>query len=156
MAAYPQSEILPSVEVDATQFHFCVGRVKDLLQQANFVAIDAEFSGLGAAAFSARISDLEERYKVLRSVAMDYSLVSFGMSIFEKNPFHSDERSEYRVSNFNFMLSRHDDYKVTPRSLVFLIENGLDLQKHILLGIPYTPSGGRVRLMISFMDGQFS
>jgi hypothetical protein len=145
MTLYPLSEILPSIEVDVTQFRLCLDRIKYLVGRANFVAIDAEFSGLGAAATCTRIADLEERYKVLRNVATDYSLVSLGLSIFEKdNELSSIEKSEYCISNFNLLLNRRDDYRVTPRSLSFLIENGLEIKDQLLRGIPYVPCGGKV------------
>ena len=145
MTHYPPSEILPSIEVDITQFRLCLDRIKYLVSRAKFVAIDAEFSGLGAATTCTKISDLEERYKVLRSVATDYSLVSLGLSIFEKDDELSDaNKSEYCVSNFNLLLNCRDDYKVTPKSLSFLIENGLEIKDQLIRGVPYVPYGSKV------------
>jgi hypothetical protein len=142
---YPASKILPSIHVSMTELDTCLDHIKYLLTKTHFVAFDAEFSGLGAAVGSSKIHDLEERYNLLRNVVIDYAVVSFGISLFEKDVLASNEENvQYHVSNFNFMLHRYDDYKVTPKSLKFLVENGLDIQQQISTGIPYIPLGSEV------------
>ncbi|KAF9173265.1 Target of EGR1, member 1 (Nuclear) [Mortierella sp. AD010] len=130
-----------------------------LLKQAAFIALDAEFTGLGPKGVTTRASDIQERYQHLCDLARSHALVAFGLSIFIKaessreNPdgtastssetesgigARSDLEQSYQVHNFNFSMLSEADYTVSPRSMLFLAENGLDLNQWILEGIPYT------------------
>ncbi|KAF9357643.1 Target of EGR1, member 1 (Nuclear) [Mortierella sp. AD094] len=130
-----------------------------LLKQAAFIALDAEFTGLGPKAVTTRASDIQERYQHLCDLARSHALVAFGLSIFIKTEpsrassegvasaasitesaidTQSDLERSYQVHNFNFSMLSETDYAVSPKSMLFLAENGLDLNQWILEGIPYT------------------
>ncbi|KAF8937265.1 ribonuclease CAF1 [Dissophora ornata] len=128
-----------------------------LLKQAAFIALDAEFTGLGPKAGATRAKDIQERYQHLCELARSHALVAFGLSIFIKTePSRSNAESRtaadnatehaaasdlersYRVHNFNFSMLSETDYSVSPKSMLFLAENGLDLNQWIMEGIPYT------------------
>ncbi|KAI1306276.1 Target of EGR1, member 1 (Nuclear) [Mortierella claussenii] len=123
-----------------------------LLKQAAFIALDAEFTGLGAKVSNTRAKDIQERYQHLCALARSHALVAFGLSIFIKTnavagPASDAGRTEeenshlkrhYKVHNFNFSMLSEVDYAVSPRSMIFLAENGLDLNQWIIEGIPYT------------------
>ncbi|KAF9203747.1 Target of EGR1, member 1 (Nuclear) [Haplosporangium sp. Z 27] len=127
-----------------------------LLKQAAFIALDAEFTGLGPKAVTTKASDIQERYQHLCDLARSHALVAFGLSIFIKTDpvtsgsdegaaastnatdTSSDLERAYRVHNFNFSMLSETDYAVSPRSMLFLAENGLDLNQWVLEGIPYT------------------
>ncbi|KAG0372736.1 Target of EGR1, member 1 (Nuclear) [Mortierella sp. AD032] len=143
-----------------------------LLKKAAFIALDAEFTGLGSSSQITRAKDIQERYQHLCALAKGHALVAFGLSLFVKtepasSPLKAtngqdDEGADdddkdtnkgankgkrrrsneferaYKVHNFNFSMLIERDYMVSPNSMLFLAENGLDLNQWILEGIPYT------------------
>ncbi|KAF9429076.1 Target of EGR1, member 1 (Nuclear) [Entomortierella beljakovae] len=126
-----------------------------LLKQAAFISLDAEFTGLGPKTVTTRATDIQERYQHLCSLAKSHALVAFGLSIFIKpeskkkatvpvtgesaeKPSTDDLEYHFQVHNFNFSMLSEEDYSVSPRSMIFLAENGLDLNQWVLEGIPYT------------------
>ncbi|KAF9413649.1 Target of EGR1, member 1 (Nuclear) [Podila epigama] len=117
--------------------------IVQLLKHASFIALDAEFTGLGTNLAATRSSDIEERYRNLCNLAKSHALVAFGLSIFildetRSGIEHGSPERAYKVHNFNFSMLAEKDYMVSPRSMLFLAENGLDLNQWILEGIPYT------------------
>ncbi|GJJ70732.1 target of EGR1 protein 1 [Entomortierella parvispora] len=123
--------------------------IVQLLKQATFLALDAEFTGLGSNPQTTRAKDIQERYQHLCGLAKSHAMVAFGLSIFIRvEPSSAQGQSEdtdsrkraYKIHNFNFSMLSENDYMVSPNSMVFLAENGLDLNQWVLEGIPY--SGG--------------
>ncbi|KAI8358098.1 ribonuclease CAF1 [Mortierella sp. GBAus27b] len=132
-------------------------KIFDLLKQAAFIAIDAEFTGFGTDLRATRAKNIQERYQTLCEVAKSHALIAFGLSIFidntssqsgststkdtdgaaKRDNSHDLERN-FSVHNFNFSMLSEKDYTVSPNSMVFLAENGLDLNQWVLEGIPYT------------------
>ncbi|KAG0343483.1 Target of EGR1, member 1 (Nuclear) [Podila humilis] len=132
--------------------------IVQLLKRASFIGLDAEFTGLGSNLRDTRSKDVQERYTNLSSLARSHALVAFGLSVFildeKKPPKHhpaneeadnlsntplpTDPERAFKVHNFNFSMLNENDYMVSPRSMLFLAENGLDLNQWILEGIPYT------------------
>ncbi|KAI9240327.1 MAG: ribonuclease CAF1 [Podila humilis] len=123
--------------------------IVQLLKHASFIALDAEFTGLGSNLGATRANDMQERYQNLSNLAKSHALVAFGLSIFILDSSSAPEKAQdgdspqnpenaYKVHNFNFSMLFEKDYMVSPRSMLFLAENGLDLNQWILEGIPYT------------------
>ncbi|CAO3573058.1 unnamed protein product [Mortierella alpina] len=130
--------------------------IVQLLKQAAFIALNAQFTGLGSRSETTRAKDVQERYQHLCELAKSHALVAFGLAIFirtepvakkgqdsdmdmeVKPPQPSENERAFRVHNFNFSLLVEKDYMVSPKSMLFLAENGLDLNQWILEGIPYT------------------
>ncbi|KAK3825277.1 MAG: ribonuclease CAF1 [Benniella sp.] len=117
-------------------------KIFELLKQAEFIALDAEFTGLGTNPGATRVGDIQERYHNLCKLAKTHALIAFGLSIFINGTVKADESRDrehsYTVHNFNFSMLNETDYSVSPKSMIFLAENGLDLNQWILEGIPYT------------------
>ncbi|KAG0258272.1 Target of EGR1, member 1 (Nuclear) [Mortierella polycephala] len=126
--------------------------IVQLLKQAAFIALDAEFTGLGAKVELTRARDIQERYQHLCALAKSHALVAFGLSIFirttaagsvekeqgvDMDKANDDKERAYSVHNFNFSMLIERDYMVSPKSMLFLAENGLDLNQWIMEGIPY-------------------
>ncbi|KAF9186163.1 Target of EGR1, member 1 (Nuclear) [Haplosporangium sp. Z 11] len=117
--------------------------IVQLLKQAAFIALDAEFTGLGAKVELTRARDIQERYQHLCALAKSHALVAFGLSIFIRTTAADSTEKDQDVD----MDKR--DYMVSPKSMLFLAENGLDLNQWIMEGIPYlggdrlTNEGGR-------------
>ncbi|KAF9914246.1 Target of EGR1, member 1 (Nuclear) [Lobosporangium transversale] len=128
-----------------------------LLKQATFIALDAEFTGLGPKAANTRAKDIQERYQHLCALAKSHALVAVGLSIFVQAKATQPSTTEgtveiatdagigspdlecrYHVHNFNFSMLSESDYAVSPKSMLFLAESGLDLNQWIIEGIPYT------------------
>ncbi|KAG0198456.1 Target of EGR1, member 1 (Nuclear) [Mortierella sp. NVP41] len=141
-----------------------------LLKEAAFIALDAEFTGLGSSSQITRAKDIQERYQHLCTLAKGHALVAFGLSLFiktestavsesgstgqdndvdvdmdkdngggqNKRRRHNGFERAYKVHNFNFSMLVERDYMVSPNSMLFLAENGLDLNQWIMEGIPYT------------------
>ncbi|KAF9302365.1 Target of EGR1, member 1 (Nuclear) [Mortierella antarctica] len=116
--------------------------IVQLLKHASFIALDAEFTGLGSNLSATRANDMQERYHNLSNLAKSHALVAFGLSIFILDKAQGSDTPNpdqaYKVHNFNFSMLFEKDYMVSPRSMLFLAENGLDLNQWILEGIPYT------------------
>ncbi|KAG0208446.1 Target of EGR1, member 1 (Nuclear) [Mortierella sp. GBA30] len=130
--------------------------IVQLLKEAAFIALDAEFTGLGSNPETTRARDVQDRYQHLCELARSHALVAFGLSIFIRTeqkgkkdnkdtnvqmggPVEASENERaFRVHNFNFSMLIERDYMVSPRSMLFLAENGLDLNQWIMEGIPYT------------------
>ncbi|KAG0003466.1 Target of EGR1, member 1 (Nuclear) [Modicella reniformis] len=130
-------------------------KIFELLKQAEFIALDAEFTGLGPKRKATTATDIQERYHNLCELAKSHALIAFGLSIFIKSvpsgssltstkdtegaaKVDEDLERSYLVHNFNFSMLSENDYTVSPNSMIFLAENGLDLNQWILEGIPYT------------------
>ncbi|KAF9921486.1 Target of EGR1, member 1 (Nuclear) [Linnemannia zychae] len=136
-----------------------------LLKEAAFIALDAEFTGLGSNSQTTRAKDIQDRYQHLCKLAKSHALIAFGLSLFvkvestsltsgkEENVDSSNDEKllnngkrkrndeferAYKVHNFNFSVLAERDFMVSPNSMVFLAENGLDLNQWIMEGIPYT------------------
>ncbi|KAG0032724.1 Target of EGR1, member 1 (Nuclear) [Podila clonocystis] len=116
--------------------------IVQLLKHASFIALDAEFTGLGSNLGATRANDMQERYQNLSNLAKSHALVAFGLSVFILDKAQGSDTSNpekaFKVHNFNFSMLFEKDYMVSPRSMLFLAENGLDLNQWILEGIPYT------------------
>ena len=84
--------------------------IVQLLKQASFLALDAEFTGLGQNAQTTRAKDIQERYQHLCALAKSHAMVAFGLSIFiQVENQEGDENVEQRkrafqVHNFNFSM----------------------------------------------------
>ncbi|CAG8510106.1 11719_t:CDS:2, partial [Ambispora leptoticha] len=138
----PKSLMTPVYnDITKDNIHSQLHAIKDCLSKASFLAIDTEFTGLGNRQDGLHASNLDERYENLRNSVKNHALLSLGITVFEEKSTqvasHLEQR--YNVHNFNFTLFCRHEYKVTPKSLEFLLENGFDFNKQIRHGIPYYP-----------------
>lgn len=82
--------------------------IVQLLKHASFIALDAEFTGLGSNLGATRANDMQERYQNLSNLAKSHALVAFGLSIFILDKVQDSDtpnpEKSYKVHNFNFSM----------------------------------------------------
>lgn len=111
-----------------------------------FVAIDAEFSGLGSDPDTSN-DDLGVRYSAIRRLADTRSIFSIGLSIFSpmtessEGPESDDGKTTkpvYEVATYDWLLSCQDDFCVNANAGQFLVTHNFDFNQMFMRGIPYT------------------
>lgn len=105
--------------------------IKLCIQNASFISIDTEFTGLGDGK-KTRNQNIEDRYIALRDLAQTHAVIALGLSIFTKL-----ENGEYNVQNFHFVLLPLESYKICPSSMSFLVQHGFDFNDQFRNGIPF-------------------
>lgn len=132
-----------------------LGHALAQLSPRGFVAVDTEFSGLGA---DARLSsdDMALRYEGLRDVAANGAVLSLGLAVFDvaKDGSGGDEKmaeqSEsvegekktvtpemYKVAAFDFALCCESPWTVSADAGRFLVAHDFDFNRLFRSGIPY-------------------
>ncbi|KAJ3122081.1 Target of EGR1, member 1 (Nuclear) [Physocladia obscura] len=113
-------------------------KLLQLVSQAEFIAIDTEFTGLGDRKSSLE-KDLRLRYAALRDTATRYALLGLGVCIFIAN---TDEKhcKTYTSHAFDLPLTPLHPHSVSPSSLAFLVDNGFDLNAAVREGLPFDPT----------------
>ncbi|XP_047741055.1 poly(A)-specific ribonuclease PARN-like isoform X2 [Hyalella azteca] len=131
------------MDVTATNFREVLPKVFDAINKADFVAVDAEFSGLRRSTADQEFSimdTLEERYTKVASSVKEFGMIQFGMSC-----FHSDaNKKSYETATFSFYLLKKmtslfspNTFTVCSNSLRFLAANKFDFNKLFSDGLPY-------------------
>ncbi|CDF35002.1 unnamed protein product [Chondrus crispus] len=110
------------------------------LPPTGFVAVDAEFSGLGRDA-NLLSEDLGARYAAIRRLADTRAIFSVGLSLF--SPVSPDEDAEeskrwYEVATYDWLMSCQDDFTVNANAGEFLVSHNFDFNRMFKKGIPYT------------------
>lgn len=118
--------------------------IKQSIQNASFIAIDTEFTGLGGQNRQTRAQNIEERYCALRKVAESHSVIAVGLSIFtavknNEKKLGKNPNAEYEVENYHFVLLSLLDHQISPSSMTFLVQHGFDFNDQYMNGIPYYP-----------------
>jgi len=134
---------VPVVEVDKFNMDKHMEGMTRAVEQASFVAVDCELSGLGDRK-KLNAPTIDERYKNTSLVAKTRSVISLGLSTFRLLP-GSEEGKEwsYSVTTYNITLLCQEDYIVEPGSLKFLVEHGFDFQSQYSRGAPYLRGNDR-------------
>ncbi|KAI6660307.1 Poly(A)-specific ribonuclease PARN-like [Oopsacas minuta] len=114
---------------------------KSALNQSDFIAIDAEFSGLYNKLKLNPLDEFGDRYEILRKNLKQYVLLQVGICCFELlTP------GEYKCYPFNFNIfpyshEQSKDFNTAflcdSNTLTFLADNKFDFNKVIYSGIPY-------------------
>nr|XP_039248663.1 poly(A)-specific ribonuclease PARN-like [Styela clava] len=120
--------------------------VEKAVSEANFVAVDGEFSGVTNSTFNLTNYDSpEERYHKLKHNVADFLLMQFGLVTFKWNP----EKEEYIAEAFNFYIFpfRSSGSGIPDRifscqgsSIDFLTAQNFDFNKVFHSGISYLRS----------------
>ncbi|KAL6051456.1 CAF1-domain-containing protein [Balamuthia mandrillaris] len=145
------------VEVTRENWETVKPSILAALREATFVALDTEFSGLGADKRGRMAQNLEDRYQAISKVVQSHSLLQLGVSIFKRTSALSASTSSlasassmlqkaavspsYEVQTFNFWLHGEGEFTVTAASMAFLAESGIDLNYLFSKGIPFAPVG---------------
>jgi poly(A)-specific ribonuclease len=129
------------MEVTKINFKDVLDVVSEAINEASFLAIDAEFSGLETGRAIHAFDTPQERYQKLLKAAKEYIILQFGLSAFHYN--HQSEQYEARSFNFYICprpygkLSNDMCFKCQSSSVDFLACQGLDFGKVFRDGISY-------------------
>lgn len=129
------------MEVTAENFQEQFGALKAALENASFVAIDCEFTGLELERSTHAYDTPEERYRKLRESSLDFLVVQVGVCVFQ----HDKEKHGYKYKAFNFYVCPKQTVKGAPdrmfrcqaSSLQFLSQHGFDFNKLFSHGVSY-------------------
>lgn len=133
------------MEIIRSNFKSNLPKVYQAIEEADFFAIDGEFSGISdgpsVTALTNGFDTPEERYQKLKKHSMDFLLFQFGLCTFKYD--HAD--SKYVTKSFNFYVFPKPFSRSSPdvkfvcqsSSIDFLASQGFDFNKVFRNGIPY-------------------
>ncbi|XP_041086376.1 poly(A)-specific ribonuclease PARN-like isoform X2 [Polyodon spathula] len=129
----------------ADDFKECLDTIYSAIHEAEFLAIDGEFSGISdgpsVSALTNGLDTPEERYQKLKKHSMDFLLFQFGLCAFK----YSHAEAKYVIKSFNFYVFPKPLNRSSPdikfvcqsSSIDFLANQGFDFNKVFCSGIPY-------------------
>lgn len=129
------------MEVTRLNFKEALPVISEAIEDASFLAIDAEFSGLTVKKKSNSLDTCEERYHKLIYGIKDFTILQFGISTFSWD----EEQQQYVAKPFNFYIFPKPYNRQMPdmkflcqsSSMDFLASQGFDFNKWIYHGIPF-------------------
>ncbi|KAF9397438.1 hypothetical protein BGX21_008867, partial [Mortierella sp. AD011] len=131
------------MEILRENFHAELPYIKEAIEECEFIAIDAEFSGLHTEPNRrTQKTTLEQGYEELRKSASQFLTVQIGISTFKFDPRNGD----YVAKPFNFFVFPTTVAGYSPQgrcflaeasSLDFLAKNRFDFNKWIYNGVQY-------------------
>ncbi|XP_055221763.1 poly(A)-specific ribonuclease PARN isoform X2 [Gorilla gorilla gorilla] len=133
------------MEIIRSNFKSNLHKVYQAIEEADFFAIDGEFSGISdgpsVSALTNGFDTPEERYQKLKKHSMDFLLFQFGLCTFKYD--YTD--SKYITKSFNFYVFPKPFNRSSPdvkfvcqsSSIDFLANQGFDFNKVFRNGIPY-------------------
>uniref|UniRef100_A0A8C2YTN0 Poly(A)-specific ribonuclease PARN n=1 Tax=Chinchilla lanigera TaxID=34839 RepID=A0A8C2YTN0_CHILA len=133
------------MEIIRNNFKSNLHKVYQAVEEADFFAIDGEFSGISdgpsVSALTNGFDTPEERYQKLKKHSMDFLLFQFGLCTFKYD--YTD--SKYIMKSFNFYVFPKPFNRSSPdvkfvcqsSSIDFLASQGFDFNKVFRNGIPY-------------------
>ncbi|XP_008314795.1 poly(A)-specific ribonuclease PARN isoform X1 [Cynoglossus semilaevis] len=133
------------MEVTRKNYKSCLNTVYSAIEEADFLAIDGEFSGISdgpnVSALTNGLDTPEERYTKLKKHSMDFLLFQFGLCTFT----YDQTNSKYIIKPFNFYVFPKPFNRTSPdikficqsSSIDFLASQGFDFNKVFCHGIPY-------------------
>uniref|UniRef100_A0AAZ3Q7C2 Poly(A)-specific ribonuclease PARN n=1 Tax=Oncorhynchus tshawytscha TaxID=74940 RepID=A0AAZ3Q7C2_ONCTS len=142
------------MEVTRTNFKDSLSTVYSAIEEADFLAIDGEFSGISdgpnVSALTNGLDTPEERYMKLKKHSMDFLLFQFGLCTFT----YDQAESKYVIKTFNFYIFPKPFNRTSPdtkficqsSSIDFLASQGFDFNKVFRHGIPYLNQEEEVQL----------
>uniref|UniRef100_A0AAQ4PR64 Poly(A)-specific ribonuclease PARN n=1 Tax=Gasterosteus aculeatus aculeatus TaxID=481459 RepID=A0AAQ4PR64_GASAC len=142
------------MEVTRQNFKDTLKTVCSAVEEADFLAIDGEFSGISdgpnVSALTNGLDTPEQRYAKLKKHSMDFLLFQFGLCTFK----YDQEKSKYIIKPFNFYVFPKPFNRTSPdlkficqsSSIDFLASQGFDFNKVFCNGIPYLNQDEEVQL----------
>ncbi|TPX68544.1 hypothetical protein SpCBS45565_g02978 [Spizellomyces sp. 'palustris'] len=132
------------MEVLRNSFEALLHNIQEAVQEADFIAIDTELSGIGTARpyQIAFLDTVQERYEKIRRSAQNFLVIQFGLCTFTWD----SGRKVYVAKPFNCYvfpqsgsrtLGLDRQYSLQIGSLEFLRGNKFDFNKWISQGIPF-------------------
>ncbi|XP_001634577.2 poly(A)-specific ribonuclease PARN [Nematostella vectensis] len=147
------------MEILRSNFSQCLPIVSEAIEEASFLAVDAEFSGLNSHWKQQNALDSpQERYTKLKNTSHDFIIVQFGLCAFIWN----ENLNKYIAKPFNFYIFPRQIHRSTPdvrflcqsSSLDFLSGHNFDFQKWITQGISYLRPYDEQKLRDNFQERQ--
>ncbi|XP_038942178.1 poly(A)-specific ribonuclease PARN isoform X3 [Rattus norvegicus] len=133
------------MEIIRSNFKINLPKVYQAIEEADFFAIDGEFSGISdgpsVTALTSGFDTPEERYQKLKKHSMDFLLFQFGLCAFK----YDHANSKHVTKSFNFYVFPKPFSRSSPdvkfvcqsSSIDFLASQGFDFNKVFCSGIPY-------------------
>ncbi|XP_043944850.1 poly(A)-specific ribonuclease PARN [Protopterus annectens] len=133
------------MEITRKNFKESLTTVYEAIEEADFLAIDGEFSGISdgppVCTLTNGLDTPEERYQKLRKHSMDFLLFQFGLCTFK----HHHAEAKYIMKSFNFYVFPKPFNRTSPdikfvcqsSSIDFLASQGFDFNKVFRDGVPY-------------------
>uniref|UniRef100_A0A8C5PU59 Poly(A)-specific ribonuclease PARN n=1 Tax=Leptobrachium leishanense TaxID=445787 RepID=A0A8C5PU59_9ANUR len=133
------------MEIIRNNFKDQLPKVYKAIEEADFMAIDGEFSGISDGPSVSTLTNgfdtPEERYQKLRKHSMDFLLFQFGLCTFS----YDNTEARYLMKSFNFYIfpkpfnrnSTDKKFVCQSSSIDFLANQGFDFNKVFRNGIPY-------------------
>ncbi|XP_064415099.1 poly(A)-specific ribonuclease PARN isoform X1 [Latimeria chalumnae] len=133
------------MEIVRKNFKGSLNIVYEAIEEADFLAIDGEFSGISdgpsVSTLTNGLDTPEERYQKLKKHSMDFLLFQFGLCSFKYNY----TESKYVMKSFNFYVFPKPFNRTSPdikfvcqsSSIDFLASQGFDFNKVFCDGIAY-------------------
>lgn len=129
------------MDITKTNFKEKYDFIEKTINEAMFLAIDGEFTGLNEELNLSFLDTPEGRYEKLKEGSMQFMMIQFGLCAFKY------ENDAYSYKPFNFYIFPNSNGKTNdPRflcqtaSMQFLASQGFDFNKLFLDGIPYLTS----------------
>ncbi|KAI8370663.1 CAF1 family ribonuclease-domain-containing protein [Radiomyces spectabilis] len=128
------------MEVLYSNFTESLPIIKKAILEADFIAIDAEFTGLHPSNIHLYPSDdPQTRYDKIRNSVKEFTVIQYGICAFKRTG------DRYVASPFNFYIFGRDTNEIafhrsflsSASSLSFLLQNNFDFNKLIAEGIPF-------------------
>eukprot|EP00058_Branchiostoma_floridae_P020629 XP_002606119.1 hypothetical protein BRAFLDRAFT_125118 [Branchiostoma floridae] len=129
------------MEITRHNFKQVIDQVSEAVDEASFLCIDGEFTGLNNGPALHGFDTPQERYDKLRKGSLDFLFVQFGLCAFK----YETEESRFVARPFNFYIFPRPLNRNAPdcrflcqaSSLHFLASQGMDFNKVFRDGIPY-------------------
>lgn len=138
------------MEVTCLNFQDVLSELDSIIQNATFLSIDGEFTGLNSGPDAGPFDTPAQYYAKLRTGSMDFLLVQFGLSIFT----HDSQTDKYSQRSYNFYvfpkpMNRHAPdcrFMCQTSSIAFLANQDFDFNKLFKYGIPYLSASEEEKL----------
>ncbi|KAF7409761.1 hypothetical protein HZH68_004142 [Vespula germanica] len=129
------------INISKQNFQKMYPTVKTSLENAQVIAIDAEFSGLESDDSSkpSLFDTIEERYEKLRKTSENFIIIQFGITCIEQVP----SQNKYNTKMFKFFLFpasipiKNRQFLCQVAAIEFLALNGFNFNKMAYNGISY-------------------
>ncbi|KAJ1527889.1 hypothetical protein ONE63_007825 [Megalurothrips usitatus] len=145
------------MDVTKKNFASILPELKKAIDEAEFIAIDLEFTGLSSGGREVEPLPFDtprQYYEKLHQKALDFLPIQFGLCIFQ----HDSKGNRYTYQGYNFYMYPFSKLKGFPdstflsqsSSLAFLISHGFDFNKAFGEGISFLtqPQEDRLKLTI--------
>lgn len=143
------------MDITRENFEDQYGVINELLESCLFVSIDEEMTGIFSTEGSRnrRDDNCHDRYEKMAPVASKYSILQFGLCIF--NEKYVNGKCILEASPFNiyvFPNNSNRDIVMSASTVDFLRKNNMDFQSWISKGVTFTDAAGEEYIKNKFLS----